>query len=310
MSALTMATPATLTGERIELDIFQKAICLSVELGALGSKRKVNTSQVDVDADKALISVSKTLLESPELLAIKGLHTTVRQYLYRLTLRPDIFRSGIYVLPLVLVEEVDQQLTDYRNQLNDLVSRFLDKYEDLKARDKERLRAVYNERDYPAPSKVQESCYIEWSYIAFGVPDSLPGAIFDRERDKAASKIAEAADQIQQLLRAEMLDLVSHMADRLDSGKDGKPKIFRDTLVTNIKDFLKVFEARNLTDDAQLDALCRRARALLDGVDPQVLRDKSDLRERVRQGFSEIKQQLDGMVIDKPRRRIDLEEEK
>ena len=296
--------------KRIELDVFKKAICLSVEIGALGSKRKVNASQVTVDADPKLINVSKTLLDSDELLAIKQLYTTVRQALYRVTLRPEIFRAGIYVLPLVLVEETDQQLTDYQGQLKDLVKRLAAKYPEIKERDKARLRSCYVEKDYVSLAKLMEAFYLEWSYINFGVPENLPADIREREIDKATGKVAQAAEQIQQLLRVEMLDLVAHIADRLEPGAGGKPRVFRDTLVSNVKDFLAVFQARNLTNDAELEQLCAKAQLLLDGMDPQVLRDRTDLRSRVAAGFAEIKSQLDTMVVtDRPKRQIDLEDE-
>lgn len=321
MSTITMPSESLLSpGTRIELNVFQRAYGLSVQLGAIGSKRKVNSDSVEVDADKALISVSKTLLESPEVLAIKQLLATVRQYLYSQTVRPDILRAGVYLLPRVTAEEVDQQLVDYSNQLRDLVDNKLlapleedptkTRYEQIQERDRIRLRSVFNPKDYPSPAKVRESCFIKWDYIEFGVPESLPDAIKGRENEKAAERVAQAAEQIQQLLRVEMLDLVSHISDRLEPGAGGKPRIFRDTLVTNIKDFLKFFAARNLTDDIELEKLCQQAQALLDGIDPQVLRDRSDLRERVQKGFSDIKAQLDGMVVtEKPRRLISMEEE-
>lgn len=318
MSTATM--PQTAGPSLFEEDIFSKATCLSVELGSLGSKRKVNSSQVSVDADKELISVSKTLLESPELLAVKQLLATVRQYLYSRTVRTTVFRSGIYVLPLVLVDETDQQLLDYAAELRDLVEALLVRYGlddsgniqpgSLIAKDQERLRSVFNLKDYPPPAKIREACYISWNYIKFGTPDNLPDAIRAREVEKDSERVLLAANQFEQLLRAEMLDLVAHIEDRLGVSKDGKPKIFRDSLVSTIKDFVALASARNLTNDAELDRLCRQAAQLLDGVDPKLLRENAAAREGVRAGFAQIKAELDTLVVvDRPRRQIDLERE-
>src|SRR5437868_10297081 len=63
---------ATMTIPEIEihsagLDLAQKAVCIKVRLQRLGNTRKVSTSQVEVDTDKALIRVSKHLIDSAEL---------------------------------------------------------------------------------------------------------------------------------------------------------------------------------------------------------------------------------------------------
>ena len=46
---------------------------IKLHLGLLGNSRKVSSSQVAADADKALIRVSKTLLDLPELQAVRTL---------------------------------------------------------------------------------------------------------------------------------------------------------------------------------------------------------------------------------------------
>ena len=41
-------------------DLAKKTVFIKVHLGLLGNSRKVSSSQVEVDADKALIRVAKT----------------------------------------------------------------------------------------------------------------------------------------------------------------------------------------------------------------------------------------------------------
>ena len=54
-------------------DLARKTVFIKLHLGLLGNSRKVSSSQVEVDADKELIRVAKTLLDSPELQAIRTL---------------------------------------------------------------------------------------------------------------------------------------------------------------------------------------------------------------------------------------------
>jgi hypothetical protein len=77
-----MATAApVLNIQSSDNELAKQTVFIKVHLGLLGNTRKVSSSQVEVDADKALIRVSKTLLDSPELQAIRALDGDVRHFL-------------------------------------------------------------------------------------------------------------------------------------------------------------------------------------------------------------------------------------
>jgi len=94
-------------------DLARKTVFIKLHLGLLGNSRKVSSSQVEVDADKELIRVAKTLLDSPELQAIRTLDGDVRRYLYDTCLPFDV---GIHLLPLGLLETVDEKLGEFSDK--------------------------------------------------------------------------------------------------------------------------------------------------------------------------------------------------
>ncbi len=312
---------ATQETERLGLDvnatqapnIFDKALVVKVEMGSLGASKKLSATQIEVDADKDRVKASKSILDSKELQAIKGEQQSIGKALRKYCL-PSPFRAGFYLVPIVSISDIDGILNQSQDKIfNELVPAFLAVYPALVEADKISLRSTFDPTDYPGLSQVKASFYMEWSWISFGVPKDLQNVdsdIFAREQEKAAAKIAEVSDQITQVLRGQMLDLVSHLADKLEGGRgNGKPKIFRDTAVTNIKEFLATFQARNIVDDKQLDVLCSQAKQLLEGVDPQALREQDQVRDRVKKGFDGIKAQLDTMMITKPGRMIRFAED-
>jgi hypothetical protein len=106
-------------------ELAKQTVFIKVHLGLLGNTRKVNPSQVEVDADKALIRVSKTLLDSAELQAIRALDGDVRHFLYDMCLPFDV---GIHLLPLCLVETVEEKLRELKEKRRELVESFLSAY--------------------------------------------------------------------------------------------------------------------------------------------------------------------------------------
>ena len=102
----------------------------------------------------------------------------------------------------------------------------------------------------------------------------------------------------------ELSQLVSHLAERLTGESDGTPKVFRDSAVTNLREFFDRFQHLSIGSDEQLDRLIDQARRITDGVAPQQLRDRGDLRERVASDLQRVEASIDDWMTDRPRRRI------
>ena len=112
-------------------DLAKKTVFIKLHLGLLGNSRKVSSSQVEVDADKSLIRVSKNLIDSPELQAIRTLDGDIRRYLYETCLP---FEVGIHLLPLARLEIVDGQLREFKAKRSELVEVFVAAYPRLAMR--------------------------------------------------------------------------------------------------------------------------------------------------------------------------------
>src|SRR3989442_7902905 len=285
-------------------DLARKTVFIKLHLGLLGNSRKVSSSQVEVDADKSLIRVSKNLVDSPELQAIRTLDGDIRRYLYETCLP---FEVGIHLLPLGLLETVDEKLRDFKDQRNKLVEVFLVAYPPLCQEAAGRLRTLYNPADYPPADEVASRFNFSWHYVSYGVPEQLreiSARIFQVERDKAAQAMSEACDEVQQVMRASLLELVSHLRDRLGDQPDGKPQRLRESTVEKLRDFLATFDLRNVVDDQELKEQVDSARALLAGTTTDAIRNTAELQSQVRQGMAQIADRLGTMVSDRVGRKF------
>ena len=288
------------------VDLARKTVCIKVRLSTMGNTRKVSTSQIEADADKDLLRVSKHLLDSAELKAIGRFDGEIRRYLYNICLP---FEIGIHLLPIAALEVVEERLRQFAADRSELVKAFLAVYPTLCQDAAKRLRGLYNPADYPPLDGVSREFGFSWQYVSFGVPEQLKGIsreVWEQEREKAAQRMAEASSEIQQVLRQSMADLVTHMAERLKEGPDGKPLKFKQSTVSNLVEFLSNFSFRNVTDDHELQNLVSRARELLQGVGADDLRSGGDVRARVQQGMADIATALDGMLTKAGRRKLRL----
>ena len=291
------------------MDLAKKTVCIKVSLSTMGNTRKVSTAQIEADADKDLLRVSKRLVDSAELKAITRFDGEIRRYLYSICLP---FEIGIHLLPITALEMVEHRLRQFAVDRRQLVHAFLAAYPSLCQDAATRLRGLYNPTDYPAAEEVAREFGFSWQYVSFGVPEQLQGIsreVWEQEREKAAVRMAEASTEIQVVLRETMAKLVQHMADRLKTGPDGKPLRFKETTVSNLVEFLTNFEFRNVTDDSELQVLVAQARELLHGVNAEDLRMTGDLRTKVQDGMADIAAQLDKMLTRTGGRKFRFDEE-
>jgi hypothetical protein len=300
--------------------MLERAVCVTVEFHRIGNRRRVESNQVEVDADKDLLAVSKQLLESPNLKAIRKLDTQIRDYLYNQCVQSGI-KAGFYWVPIANIIDIDKRLYEFAAERTKLVAEWTtpanpgepSPYEQQVEAAGPKLRALYNRSEYLTPASVAAAYSLEWEYMSFETPKKLKAvnpAFYAAQEKKIAAKIEEATDAVQQVLRANMAGLVDHLVDKLSGvGDNGKPKIFRESTVTNLREFLDGFKNKNITNDADLDELVGKAKDLLNGVDPKKLRSDEIMRDYVRDNFTEIKAKLDTMVVDKPKRAISFEDE-
>lgn len=289
-------------------DLARKTVFVKLHLGLLGNSRKVSSAQVEVDADKNLIRVSKTLLDSPELQAIRRLDGDLRRYLYNMCLP---FEPGIHLLPIGLIETVDARLHEFEAKREELVETFIAAYPRLCEEAARRLRTLYNPLDYPPVAEVRSEFTCSWQYISYGVPHQLREVserMFQDERDKAAQRMSEAYTEVRQVLREAMAELVAHMRDRLTDQANGTPQRLRESTVQKLREFLDTFDFRNVTNDQELKEQVERARALLTGTTTDAIRNMAELRSRVREGMSEIAARLEPMVSERVGRKFRFDE--
>ena len=121
--------------------------------------------------------------------------------------------------------------------------------------------------------------------------------------------MSEACSEIQQVMRASLLELVSHLRDPLGDQPDGKPQRLRESTLQKLRDFLGTFDLRNVVDDQDLKEQVDKARTLLEGVSTDALRNMPLIRARVREGMAELATQMDALAGDRVSRKFRFAEE-
>jgi hypothetical protein len=258
------------------------------------------------DAEGQFLSAGKKLLDTKHsaFRAVTAIRGKVDSYSKGLSL--PFPEPGVRLIRHDAVEGFASQMSDFRAELDDAVTNLDRHFGELKAAARERLGSLFNVSDYP--ETLVGLFGMTWDFPNVEPPDYLvqlaPG-LYEAERARVAARFEEAVQLAEQAFLDEFSKLVAHLTERLSgAGEDGQPKVFRDSAVTNLTKFFDRFRTLNVRSNEQLDALVAEARQAVRGVRAQDLRDADGLRREVASELGRVRNSLDAMLVDRPRRRI------
>ncbi|WLD15107.1 hypothetical protein [Planctellipticum variicoloris] len=306
MTTLMDQIPTTAASDRLRSTM--AAVRLSFTW--LGTRKSLTVEQKNQAADSfgaegKFLSAGKKLLDTshPAFKAVTAIKGRCQSYWRAVSLPyPE---PSIRLIPQRTIGDFDRQLAGFREELGEAVAELDRHYADLRSAARQRLGELFDLSDYPAT--LIGLFGIEHEYPSVEPPDylrQLNPALYELECQRVQARFDEAVQLAEQAFTEELSRLVEHLGERLSGDTDGKPKVFRDSVVTNLTEFFERFRTLNVRSNDQLDDLVQRAQRLMNGVEPQQLRDNTTLRQRVAAQLSSVQSSLDGLMVDRPRRNI------
>ena len=257
------------------------------------------------EADIRTLSAAKRLFDTshPSFRAVSAIKTRASSLWKGMTL--PYIEPGVRLLRRNDVADFDERMSAIQSDLSEAVEELDRCYGELVDQAREQLGHLFDPADYPV--SMSDLFAIAWDFPSVTPPAYLRTVspeLYEQECQRVQAKFAEAVELAEQTFAEELTQLVSHLAERLSGSIDGKPKVFRDTAVTNLNEFFERFQRLNVSSNEDLDQLVESARQVVSGVAPQDLRDRPSLREQVAQSLSQVETSLDDLMTDRPRRNI------
>lgn len=276
----------------------------------LGTRKSLTTEQKNQAADSfgaegKFLSAGKKLLDTshPAFKAVTAIKGRCQGYWRAISLPyPE---PGIRLIPQRTLGDFDRQISSFQEELSAAVEELDRHYGDLRSAARRRLGGLFDPSDYPV--SLLGLFGIEHEYPSVEPPNylrQLNPALYEQECQRLRARFDKAVQLAEQAFIEELSKLVEHLGERLSGDTDGKPKVFRDSVVTNLGEFFDRFRTLNVQSNEELDELVQRAQRMMSGVEPQQLRDNAALRQRVATQLSSVQSSLDGLMVDRPRRRI------
>jgi hypothetical protein len=258
-----------------------------------------------------MVKVNKTILESPMLDRIASFDRATKAEINSLSI-PATKGFAAFVLPQDHVNRALDYLRTRADERVHLVQYFMLDYERAKSEAQKKLNGLFDSLDYPHPDKVAAQFDMTWHTYSLDTPEILAQinpALYEQERQRYMREWEATISEATKALADELRGLLTHLVERLQPGPDGKQKVFKQSTIENLRDFLEKFQPRNIENNEALAEVARACQEIMSklGSNPaEFLRQSTSMRETVVTGMSKIKEILASDITSVPARHIRL----
>jgi hypothetical protein len=305
-SPVTNNSTATRSSQRLQ----QRMAAARLSFTWLGVRKTLTSEQKaqaaeSFGAQNTFLTACKKLIDTshPAFREVTAVRGQIQSYFRNVSLPyPE---PGIRLVRQDQVTAFSDQLCQYRNQLEESVATLDTHFSELQSAARRRLGTLYNPNDYP--SSLMGLFLVDWDFPAVEPPDYLrqiSPELYEQEQARVVARFEEAVRLAEEAFTGELAKLISHLTERISGSADGKPKIFRDSAVTNLHEFFERFRTLSVRSDADLERLVDQAQQMLRGVEPQSLRHNPAARQQLVNQLSAVQGTIDGLLVDRPRRNL------
>ena len=176
-----------------------------------------------------------------------------------------------------------------RQVMEDAVRGFIENYPEFLKQSKEELGKMFRKDDYPTADEAASKFNFDVEPKPIPVSSDFRAKVSNAEAKAIAKDIerrqTERLEQAMKDIYVRIADVTEKMADRLTEykppeGMKGAEKIFKASLVDNVRSLAEIIPSLNLTQDPDLDKLHKRMLEELTQYDADEL--KGDAKKRAR----------------------------
>lgn len=300
----------TTTSNSVAAELAARTIGARLGFQWIGLTKKADEQQQAAAADvfgasADSIAMAKRLINTklPEYRAVAAVRSAAKRYWKENTLPyPE---DGVRLLMSENLQSFEARMIEFRQELSAAVDGLEAVYTEFKREARRRLGRLYNELDYPETLADVFACKFDFPSLSANpmLLDIAPD-IYEREAARVSARFTEAVELAETAFLSELAAMVQRITETLTGAEDGRPKIFRDSLIDNFTEFFNRFRRLSIGSSEQLTALVDQAQSAIRGIEPQSLRTSAELRGSVRASFASIQSQLDSAMVNKPARKL------
>ena len=271
--------------------------------GRLYDREASNHVAVHHDASVSAGRYNKRLLPKAAFAALTATVSACRTAHYEQTLPWD--DQGSRLLTVANYEHYTGLMDGFRERVVRQRARFIEDYDDYVDQARLDLGKLFRIEDYPSREALQGKFSVRYRITPVQDAEQFMAKLATDDVDRVRRDIEQ---QIEERLHDAVGDLyrrlgeaVERVSERLQEDQNGKPLVFRDTMIANIRNLVDIVPRLNIFSDDDLARLCEQVKDKIASVEPDALRPSKTFdpvaRARVKHDADELMEKFAGYFV-------------
>ena len=263
--------------------------------GRLYDREASNHVAAHHDAAASAGRYNKRLLPKAAFAALTATVSACRSTHYEQSLPWD--DKGARLLTVSNYERYTELMDGLQERMVRERARFIEDYDDNVDQARLDLGRLFRIDDYPSKEALQGKFSVRYRITPVPDADHFMAQLAAHDTDRVKRDIE---NQVEEKLHDAVGDLyrrlgeaVERVSERLQTGDDGKPLVFRDSMISNIRELVDVVPRLNIFGDHRLAMLCQEVKDRIASADPDTLRPSATFSSHVRQ---QVKRDADALA--------------
>ena len=187
-------------------------------------------------------------------------------------------------------------------------ARFIEDFDHYVEQARLDLGKLFRMEEYPSKEDLRDRFSIRYRITPVPDADHFIARLASDDTERVKRDIErhieeQLHDAVGDLYRR-LAEAVERVSERLNEDGEGKPLVFRDTMISNIRDLVDVVPRLNIFGDQSLARLCEDVKDRIAGVEPDSLRPSRTfdpvVRDRVKRDADALMEQFAGYFPAQP----------
>ena len=279
----------------LNTDAMQVSLRITAWSGRIYDRQASNHVAVHHDASASAGRYNKRLLPKAAFAALTSLMSEARTTHYTQTLPWD--DQGARLLTVANYEHYTGELDKLRERMIRARARFIEDYDDNVEQARLDLGKLFRIEDYPSKSALQSKFGIRYRITPVQDPEQFMARLATDDVARVKRDIERHVgerlhDAVGDLYRR-LGNAVARVSDRLAEDDNGKPLVFRNSMIENIRDLVDVVPRLNIFGDDELARLCEQVKDRIASVEPDTLRPSGNFDPVAR---AQVKRDADALA--------------
>lgn len=202
--------------------------------------------------------------------------------------------GGLRILPSAMFMKYSEEMRKAIAKYEEALEAFLREYPTLVDRAKKRLGDLLKDKRLPDIHEIKHRFRIRQDILPIPSAGDFRCNLSDDQVDMIHKRVASSIESMTEKAVASIWQQLAAFIEKIEETMKQPKKVFRDSLISNLKDFCELIPKMNLTDDNKLEMLRKEVIAKLTELKPIDLRESKADRKKAHKSAKEIMEKIKG----------------